>query len=84
MKRGIAVLAVVLIAAMALAGCGNFQQRATEIKTSIENAEASAQLAEEAAAHNRGRLLELERRVSDLEAVLDEMRTIVHEKEDTP
>ena len=84
MRREIAVLALVLIAATALAGCGNFQQRATEIQTSIENAEASAQVAEEAAAHNRGRLLELEQRVSDLEAVLEKMRTIVLEEEDTP
>jgi len=70
MKRGLALILVVLSLAVALAGCRGFQQRATEIQSSVRNAENRAETAEAAAARNTGRLLELEQRVDELEAVL--------------
>lgn len=84
MKRGMIIVLFAPVVAATLAGCGDFRQRAAEAETRIASAEEWAQVAEEAAGSNTGRLLELEQRVSDLEAALDEMRTVVLEEEDTP
>jgi len=81
MKRGITALSLILIAAIALAGCGDFQQRAREIQTSIGNAEEKAQVAEQAAARNTGKLLDLERRMDALETALEEVQTRLQESE---
>jgi uncharacterized protein HemX len=71
MKRGIVVLLLVSVLGAAMVGCGDFQRQATEIRTRIENAETTAQTAEDAAARNTGKLIELERRIEALEAALD-------------
>ncbi len=64
---------VLLIAAAALipAGCGDFRQRAEESQARIANAEETAQIAEQAAAQNTVRILELEDRVDALERQLE-------------
>jgi len=59
---------------LALTGCGSFRQRATEAEARIVDAEGTARIAKEAATANTGRILELEGRVDDLEAALDELR----------
>lgn len=74
MKRGLALVLVVLSMAVVLTGCGDFQQRATEIQSAIGNAENKAETAEQAAARNTGRLLELEQRVDELEAALEDLQ----------
>ena len=71
MKRGISVLSLILIVALALAGCGDFQQRAAEAQARIDAAERKAKTAMQAAADNTARLRELLRRVELLEARLD-------------
>jgi len=68
MKRSAIVLLVAAVGLLSLAGCGEFQQRTAEMGERVERAE-------EAAVQNTGRLLELERRVSDLEAALDTLQT---------
>ena len=68
MKRSAIVLLVAAVGLLSLSGCGEFQQRTAEMGERVERAE-------EAAVQNTGRLLELERRVSDLEAALDTLQT---------
>jgi uncharacterized protein (DUF3084 family) len=75
MKRGAPALLIVAVGVFVLTGCGDFQQRAAEIQTRIVNAEERAHVAEDAAASNTGRILELERRVNELEAALDRLQT---------
>ena len=72
MKRGGVVLGAVLIAGLALSGCGDFQERAREVQSRLVEAEERARIAEEAAARNTGRLIELEERVSEVEARLQD------------
>ena len=77
MRRvGVAIL-IGLVGVLALAGCGEFQQRAAEMGERVERAE-------EAAVQNTGRLLELERRVSDLEAAFDALQTPSGVADDAP
>ena len=71
MKRGIAALLLIMVVALALAGCGDFQQRATEAQARIDAAERKAETAIQAAADNTARLRELLQRVELLEALLD-------------
>jgi len=73
-QRSVVVLLAVLFAT-ALAGCGDLQRRAAEAQVRIENAEEQAQVAQDAAARNTGTLLELERRVSGLEAAVKELQS---------
>jgi TolA-binding protein len=66
-RRAIVVVLTVAVAASLLAGCGDFQQRAREAESRIASAEESAQTAEQAAASNTARILELQDRVDSLE-----------------
>ena len=84
MKRAVTILTILAVCAVVLAGCGDFQQRAAEIQTRIDNAEENAQLAADAAARNAGRILELEQRVSDLEAELGALQTESSRMSDEP
>jgi hypothetical protein len=70
-KRGIATLSLILILAGALAGCGDFQQRAQEAQARVDAAERKAETAIQAAADNTARVRELLQRVELLEARLD-------------
>jgi len=88
MKRGVLTCAILALLAFALAGCGDFQQRAVEIQSTIQDAQEKAQTAEDAAVQNTGRLLELENRVDKLEAALaslqEELRETATEDGETP
>jgi len=84
MKRGVIVLVLVVVGSIALAGCGDFQRRAAEAETRIVNAEEKAQLAADAAAANTGRVLDLERRVADLEATLEALQEPSVEDRESP
>ena len=75
MKHGVKIVLIVLAMALTLSGCGDFRQRAADIQTSIEDAEEKAQIAEQAAARNTGKLLNLERRMDELETALEEIQT---------
>ena len=72
MKRGIAALLLIPILAGALAGCGDFRQRAQEAQARVDAAERKAETAIQAAADNTSRVRELLQRVELLEARLDE------------
>jgi len=76
-KRAGMVILIGLVGVLTLAGCGEFQQRAAEMGERVERAE-------EAAVQNTGRLLELERRVSDLEAAFDALETTAGVANDAP
>ena len=88
MKRGVLVGALVVLIAVTLAGCADFQQRAVEIRTAIQEAQETAQTAEDAAVHNTARLLELTSRVEALERALEaaqeEIQLMSSSKETTP
>jgi len=73
-RRAMAAILLVLVAASALVGCGDFRQRAAEIETRIARAEESARVAEQAAAANIARLVELEERVTTVEHQLESLR----------
>ncbi len=73
MKRGSMAVLLVLLGSFALAGCGDFRRQAEEAQTRIASAEESAQVAEQAAARNTARILELEDRVEALEQQLGEL-----------
>ena len=75
MKRAVTVLLIVAACAAVLVGCDDFQHRAAEIQTRTESAEENAKAAADAAARNSARILELEQRVSDLEAALNALQT---------
>jgi uncharacterized protein HemX len=73
MRQG--AMGVLLLAAvvLVLAGCGDFRRQAEEAQTRIASAEETAQIAEQAAAQNAVRILELQDRVEALELQLDEL-----------
>jgi len=75
---------LVVVGTIALAGCGDFQRRAAEAETRIVHAEEKAQLAADAAAANTGRVLDLERRVADLEATLEALQEPSVEDRESP
>jgi len=72
-RREVLVVLTIAMAASVLAGCGDFQQRAREAESRIANAEETAQVAEQAAASNTARILELEDRVDALEQQLADL-----------
>ncbi len=73
MKRGLMIVLLVAAVALVLAGCGGFRERAEEAETRIADAEETAQIAEQAAAQNTARILDLEDRVEVLEQQLEEL-----------
>ncbi|MCK4683006.1 hypothetical protein KAT59_08285 [Candidatus Bipolaricaulota bacterium] len=77
MRRALMFGLLVAAVAFVLMGCGEFRQRAVEAETRIADAEASAQVAEQAAVRNTARLIELERRIEVLEAQVDLLRAEV-------
>ena len=72
MNRGSTAVLLVLLGALALAGCSDFRRQAEEAQARIASAEETAQVAEQAAAQNTARILELEDRVEALEQQLDD------------
>lgn len=74
MKRVAMIALLVMVAALVLVGCGGFRERAEEAETRIADAEEKAQIAEQAAAQNTARILDLEDRVELLEQQLEELR----------
>lgn len=73
MKRSSMAVLLVLVAVFALFGCTDFRRQAEEAQTRIANAEETARIAEQAAAQNTARILDLEDRVEALEEQLDEL-----------
>ena len=74
MRRASMVVLLVTVVALVLAGCGDFRERAEEAETRIMSAEETAQVAEQAAAQNTARILDLEGRIEVLEQQLEELR----------
>jgi len=73
MNRGSMVALLVLSVVLVLTGCGDFRRQAEEAQTRIAGAEETAEVAEQAAAQNTARILELEDRVEELERQLAEL-----------
>ncbi len=74
MRRGLMIVLLVTAVALVLVGCGDFRQRAEEAEARIADAEETAQIAEQAAAQNTARILDLDDRVEVLEQQLEELR----------
>lgn len=74
MRRISMVVLLVTAVALVLAGCGDFRERAEEAEARIVAAEETAQIAEQAAARNTARILDLEDRVEQLEQQVEEPR----------
>lgn len=72
--RAVAGMLLIIAVVALLAGCGNFRQQALEAQTRLDQAVQRAEIAEDAAARNTGRLIELEHRIEDLEAALAEIQ----------
>jgi len=68
---------LVALAVCVLAGCGSFRRQALEAQTRLDEAVQRAEIAEEAASRNAGRIMELEHRVEVLEAALAELQETV-------
>jgi TolA-binding protein len=68
-------MVVLLFAAVALAstGCAHFRNRAEEAEARIAGTERTAQVAEQAAALNAARIIDLEDRVEALEQQLEDL-----------
>ena len=77
MKRkrwsGLASVLLIIILGALLAGCGNFRQQALEAQARLDRAVQRAEIAEEAAARNAARILEMDHRIDVLEAALAEI-----------
>jgi len=82
-RRGFAVV-LVIGAALALAGCGDFRERAMETQQMLEDTQQAAETAEQAAAQNTGRIRELEDRVDSLEARLDSLQNAAQKTDESP
>jgi len=74
MKRYGLVVGLIALVALALGGCGDFQQRAAEAQRMLEDTREAAETAQQAAAQNAGRILELEDWIEALEATLGELQ----------
>ena len=74
MRRVSMVVPLVAVVVLVMAGCGQFRERAEEAETRIVSAEETAQTAEQAAAQNTARILDLEDRIEVLEQQLEELR----------
>lgn len=72
MRHASMAVLLLLAAALVLAGCGDFRQRAQEAEARIADAEQTAQIAERAAAQNTARILDLEDRIEALERQLED------------
>ena len=68
------VVPLVAVVVLVMAGCGQFRERADEAEARIVRAEETAQIAEQAAAQNAARILDLEDRIEVLEQQLEELR----------
>jgi hypothetical protein len=77
LKNVIAAVVLASILAMLVAGCGDFRQQALQAQARLDEAVQRAEIAEEAAAQNTGRILELQRRVEVLEAAWDDMKPAI-------
>lgn len=73
MNRVAMIVLVVAAVVFAVVGCGDFQQRAAQVETRISDAEDAAKIAQQAAALNTVRILELEDRIETLEQWLEEL-----------
>ena len=74
LKRRLAIGLTVAVVGSALTGCGNFRQQALEAQTRLNDVVERAEIAEDAAARNAGRIIELEHRIDALEAALAELQ----------
>jgi BMFP domain-containing protein YqiC len=70
LKRRLAIGLMVAVVGSTLVGCGNFRQQALEAQTRLNDVVERAEIAEDAAARNAGRIIELEHRIEALEASL--------------
>ncbi len=61
---------LVTVLAVLVAGCGDFRRRAEQVESRIAAAQEAARVAEQAAARNTARILDLEERVERLEAAV--------------
>lgn len=57
-----------------LIGCSNLRRQALEIQDRLDDAIVRAEVAEQAAAQNATRILDLSRRIDELETSLEELR----------
>ena len=64
---------IVVLMAVALGGCGEFRRQAADAQARLDDAIEQAQIAEDAAAQNAARIIELSHRVDVLETIVNEL-----------
>ena len=69
LRRQFAVI-MILMGSLIIAGCGNFREQAQQAQVQLNEAIQSAKTAEDAAAWNAGRIIEMEQRIEQLEAAV--------------
>lgn len=74
LRGGLAGVLLIVAVGILLAGCGNFRQQAQEAQSHLDEVVQQARIAEDAAARNAGRIIELEHRVEALEAALADLQ----------
>jgi len=74
LEGGLAIVFLIIVVGVLLAGCGNFRQQALEAQTRLDEAVQRAEIAEEAASQNATRILEMDHRIDVLEAALAELQ----------
>jgi len=74
LEGGLAIVFLIIVVGVLLAGCGNFRQQALEAQTRLDEAVQRAEIAEEAAARNAALILEMDHRIDVLEAALAELQ----------
>lgn len=74
LKTGLGAAFLIIVVGMLLVGCGDFRRQAQDAQTRLDEAVQRAEIAEEAAARNAGRIIELEHRIESLEESLAELQ----------
>jgi two-component sensor histidine kinase len=64
----------IVVVAIALGGCGEFRRQATEAQARLDDAVERAQVAEDAAARNAARIVELSHRIDALETTVNDLK----------
>lgn len=74
MKRSVVTIPALVLAGLIVAGCGDFQRRAEDMRNAVERAETMAERAEAASGFTTQRLIELEARLERLEMAIEQIR----------
>ncbi len=70
LKKGLTLVLLVAVVGALVTGCSTFRRQALETQTQLDNVIRRAETAEDAAARNAGRIIELEHRIDALEEAL--------------